>query len=70
MNPKKVWRKIFGKYEVGDLVLLKRKFAISDSKLVRIRSISIGWDPVIYCVETLDESWLGWVPPEAFEFVG
>jgi len=67
MNPKKVWRKIFEKYEVGDLVKVTKY--PSFSKLARIRSISIGWDPVIYCVETLDETWLGWVSPEEFEFV-
>lgn len=64
MNEKGVWRKIFDKYEVGDLVILK-----GTDELARITAKSVGWDPMVYYVRFLNLRWRGWVSPKDFVFL-
>lgn len=68
MRAKIVWKELFGHFLVGDIVRIKEgKF---EEKIGRVKSLSEGWDPVLYCIYPLEgESLIGWFRGKDLEFV-
>lgn len=62
-NPRKVWRKLFGTFLEGDIVLWKGRNIIG-----KIECLSIGWEPEIYRVVFPDKD-AHWIPVDELELV-
>lgn len=57
------WSKIF-EHKVGEIVRVKET-----GDIAIIRTVSIGWDPQVYSLETPEGELLGWYRPREFEVI-
>lgn len=62
-----VWRKIFNKWEVGDVI----RFKTPQGEKGVIVTTSVGWNPPLYYVHILSKHERpGWYYPDLFEYLG